>query len=377
MENIRKNTLRNSNFEIMRIFAMVSIIVIHYAVHGVMQVNTINDNCWLDGNLMNKILTILLSGGAVCRNLFFILSGYFLIKRSTISITKIKKIYFHCLFYSVLAVAIFLVAYSTHFYSYQETTIRWKIGNLIKAFVPIDADVWWFATAYFILYLLSPSLNQIFGFLQKKLRVSYFVLSFFWVALPYLIPERYQMLYQAVFYYLMGSYFSLNYEYSGLYNVSKFFDLLFCIFLLLLFGVIEIVYIFNIFNLDNDLLTVYKYFYPCLQWGGVAPICSFFLFSFFYKLKLANNKKINIIAGCTFGIYLLHDNALVSHLIWNKIFICLKHFHQNFILYISHILFSSVIIFVLGIIIDLFRKKVIEERLLYKFLQENNFEIKK
>lgn len=44
------------------------------------------------------------------------------------------------------------------------------------------------------------------------------------------------------------------------------------------------------------------------------------LFMFFLKVKIDYHPWINIAASTTLGIYLLHDNKLVIHYMWDYIF---------------------------------------------------------
>lgn len=47
-----------------------------------------------------------------------------------------------------------------------------------------------------------------------------------------------------------------------------------------------------------------------------AIICAFLLFLGFNNWNITPSKKINKIASCTFGVYLLHDNPNIREFLW-------------------------------------------------------------
>lgn len=51
-----------------------------------------------------------------------------------------------------------------------------------------------------------------------------------------------------------------------------------------------------------------KYFF------GVTPICAFGIFVWFASLDIGSIKWINVIAGTTFGVYLIHDADILRTL---------------------------------------------------------------
>ena len=85
---------RNSNFELLRIFAMLMIVMHHYICHG--------------GFVFDKALTFNKAvsecaywGGKVGINLFVLITGYFMVK-GTWKLSKVLVLYGEILFYSWL-----------------------------------------------------------------------------------------------------------------------------------------------------------------------------------------------------------------------------------------------------------------------------------
>ena len=83
------------------------------------------------------------------------------------------------------------------------------------------------------------------------------------------------------------------------------------------------------------------------------------LFLTFTKIKIKYSKRINAIAATTFGIYLIHDSEFLRDLLWYDILRCFEY--QNSIKIIPFSICAVLFVFILCMVIDLVRKKVIEK----------------
>lgn len=103
-------TKRQSNFELLRIIAMLMIVASHLACHGVQHVldENIAYAAYDSGSLANKIFTSFLNpAGTVGVALFFMITGFFLCKKEKGSI---KKVTLEAAFYSLALGTAFLIA---------------------------------------------------------------------------------------------------------------------------------------------------------------------------------------------------------------------------------------------------------------------------
>ena len=76
-------TERNSNLEILRILAMIMIISHHLAIYSLFAFdNELN-------NLNQYYILLLEMGGKIGSNIFFLISGYFMISKKEINILKL------------------------------------------------------------------------------------------------------------------------------------------------------------------------------------------------------------------------------------------------------------------------------------------------
>lgn len=79
------------------------------------------------------------------------------------------------------------------------------------------------------------------------------------------------------------------------------------------------------------------------------------IFEIFLNIKMKSIKIVNIIASTTLGIYMIHDGVLQRY-IWDTIFKTTEHLSNNSWKIIIDIMIATIIIFIVGTIIDLIRQ---------------------
>ena len=92
-EDVMEKTKRQSNFELLRIFAMIMIILFHIQKHGPLQLLT-GDYGYFPKPIIYLRLLLLEIGaplGMIGNGLFFMISGYFLNSNLNIDTGKIAK----------------------------------------------------------------------------------------------------------------------------------------------------------------------------------------------------------------------------------------------------------------------------------------------
>lgn len=92
-----------------------------------------------------------------------------------------------------------------------------------------------------------------------------------------------------------------------------------------------------------------------------GPIAAIGFFIIFVNVKIDYSKSINSIAESVLGVYLLHDSNFTRNLIWKNIFKIDGAIYQSYFFPI-YSFFCIVLILLLGIMVDCFRRKVIEPR---------------
>ena len=70
----------------------------------------------------------------------------------------------------------------------------------------------------------------------------------------------------------------------------------------------------------------------------------------FLKAKITYRPWINTMVSTTFGIYLLHDNKLVMHYMWNHIFSTYQYYDLPLLLIYAVLIVAF--IFIIGMCVD-------------------------
>lgn len=136
---------RNSNIEVMRILAMVLITAHHLAIWGFFKNSSVTS---ISPNIV--WLQLLESVGKIGVDIFILITGYFSLNsiptlKKVLNLTNRVRLYSLIMFITVLMVG---------------TTTKFSIGLFIKSLFPTIWSMYWFITAYVIIYIFS-------GFLSK------------------------------------------------------------------------------------------------------------------------------------------------------------------------------------------------------------------
>ena len=174
---VNQSKTRDSNIEILRIVATIFIIAHHFAIHSGFEFS--NDSITIN-RLWIQFIEI---GGKIGVNLFILISGYFLINTKTVKINKLVKLWLQIFFY---AITIFLVFVLTG----KET---FEIKEIVKSILPIIFSQWWFASAYFVLFLLSPYINILLKSFNKKQYTAFLALLLgCWCIIPTITGQAFE-----------------------------------------------------------------------------------------------------------------------------------------------------------------------------------------
>ncbi len=136
-----------ANYELLRILAMVMVVVMHFLAHGdyLPALDAPLDGIRMIGGLLEAFCLVAV-------NTYVFISGYFSVK-STFKPGKAIALLCQIWFYALLLLAVlFLLGVPT-------AVQKQGIYGLVQYLFPIETEHYWFATSYFMLYLLSPALN--------------------------------------------------------------------------------------------------------------------------------------------------------------------------------------------------------------------------
>lgn len=292
---------RDSNFELLRILSILLIIMHHYSAQGI---GGLSEHALSVNKTIEYILSL---GGKIGVNCLILITGYFMVN-SSINYMKLLKLIFEVFFYSILSMIIF---YGLGLSAFDPKVVK-------ESLFPLTYDMYWFATTYIVLYLLSPFINY---FIRGLSRGNHLKLILLLVVLWSVFPvftfgqaPGYSNLGWFILVYLIGAYIKL---YPNLYFDNFKLNLAVAA---LSYGIIALsVIILELLGIKNSFYSEHAAY---LREMNMFPtlLCSVSLFLIFKNLKVGKVKVINTIAMSTFGVYLIHNNFFVGPFLWQKVF---------------------------------------------------------
>lgn len=271
--------MRKSNFELLRIFSIWGIIIIH--IWGF--------NCSPDLNHFNFIskgfLAVLGNTGVSC---FILISGYFSIRFNTY---KLWMLWMKSWFLAVIASIGYCIIFKEPFFS----------NHILHDLLPISTGKYWFITDYICLYLLSPFLNKFKNLPPQHRYYLLAILLFFFYISPTLfsysiITVDGKNIGNMITLYLIGMQISLTkqsfYSSKMLSNKMLIILLSICIITGLVFYCFVSIEVIN----DSSLLILIE---------------SIIIFKCFERMKISSN-FINKLASASLAIYILHLHLIMD-----------------------------------------------------------------
>lgn len=312
-----KKTNRESNFELLRILAMVLIIIHHIFVHGInVQIN--DPNTYGVFGIFNNLLfykrlalsELAISFGKIGTDLFILISGYFCINKTDLKIKdKIIKLLSQLLF----AVVILLIC---------STLYNKFIDNSFKYFVNLEtfSKGFWFIGYYLLIIIIGEIFinPRIINISKEKYSKLIWILTAV-VTLSFIVNMNISLIagldvfLTGIYLYLLGGYIS---KYKPFDNIRSY------VFIIIMI----ITYAFIILTFRNNQITNYltnindiNVFHPMLfesfiEYSISCMIIAISTFELFRRIRIKNNKVINYISAATFMTYLIHDNDFVRGL---------------------------------------------------------------
>ena len=352
MHKLKKDN-RLSNYELLRIVAMILIMTSHIFMHGI-NPYIFNSNYTPAGQMFNQprlfiqlvVTYIGRSFGGVGNAIFILLSGYFLIEKEHIDLIKqIKKLLTQVLFASAFLTLISFV------YMNFDNTSTFEVD--IRAF----NNEWWFVGYYIlVIFIAEFSLNKLAKRINKKDYLTILLVLFSIVSLGFTrtilssFAKDFDIVISGIFMYLLGGFIKK-------FNPFKMIKV-YVIILILIFNYIFIIVSYCNFTLSNvhqvlidqgsDFVQVEYAFYGNYQLSGfISAICLFELFS---RIRINQINFLNYVASATFMMYLFHENSLIWGLLlqikWNEIL-----FNRNYFGFLGYILALIILYMIIGVMV--------------------------
>lgn len=342
----RKEKKRMANFELLRILAMVMVVVMHFLSHS--------DSLIVLEKPLNgvRVLGSLLEAfSLVAVNTYLLLSGYLGVRssfRPGKAVSLLCQIWFYAL----------LIPLVLKLFGVPVVATELGIYGLVQYLFPIETEHYWFATSYFMLYLLTPMLNRAavnltkrqFGIVLGGLLILFSGIKS--ISPVVFVFDRYGYdLAWFICVYLAGAYLGL---YGG-ERLKKSGWLLYVGSCLLGFGVNLVMYFLSQrWNSFSYYFTVpFHYnFFPCL----VGAVGLLYGFSGISIKEGAFARAVRRVGGLSFGIYLLHEHIDLRERWygWLKQIVNPSG-KEGVLIFLGELIFCTVLLFAAGILIDWIR----------------------
>ena len=324
---------RKSNYELLRILAIICIVASHYAVKSGIELDS--------GLTINRLSAQMLYLGEVGNNIFMLLMGYFMFGRS-VNCKKAWGIVVDTTFYSI----IFFLA--NILLSGAGTSLK----EILIAFLPIPFFSYWFSTEYLFVLLLSPVLNRLLKSMDA-IMWRYLVILFLTVevVLLSLFANGSSHFVHFVGMYCLGAYFNSPYCKDFLDNKKTG--------IWVICSVLIYAIVWALVDAFQDRITIlYDYEKSMTDINNVfAAMISISLFLWFGKLQIGYNKLINTIASLTFGVYLIHNNGYVSRFLFRRVFDGAGYYQSKW--FLPYSLFVVLAVYLICCAIEWLRKMLL------------------
>ena len=314
-----EKTKRQSNFELLRIFAMVLIILGHIQVHGSQKLLTGDSGYFTQPIIYLRLLVFDIGVilGDIGNGLFIAISGYFMNANDHIDTGKIaKKLLPQLGFVTV----ILIIAYSVWAAFFQSEALI-----LEAATVDYFNNSWWFIGYYFLVIILAKVfLNKFTAKLTrpqfKSLLLTILAVSqFTWSGnMLESLASGSRILAIGVFFFLMGGYIA---RYNPFQNLKWY------TFILAIAATFGIRFL-SAYNIVSQAIAEFiksnaqSRFIPSVQGGSnygitnvIFVIC---LFELFRRWHVSYSAVINFVGKSTMMIYLMHDNTFYRKIFRNN-----------------------------------------------------------
>lgn len=188
--------------------------------------------------------------------------------------------------------------------------VDWSYNSFKSALFPILSDTWWFASTYFVLYLLHPFINIVLNKLNKRqCGILLLLLVVMWSVIPTVSLRSFQgnSLLWFMTMYVAGAF-------ARLHGFNPKLKTLHYLLLFVLFTALT--YLTSLSRAVNGGVETRYYGQEKLT----VFLMSVNLFMTFATLKMKPRKWINVVGPAMFGVYLIHDHPQVRSFLWRTLF---------------------------------------------------------
>ncbi len=346
-----EKTVRQSNFELLRIICMLSIVIFHiYTQTDARELRPENGALYF-------LFVFLGYGGRLVCNCFVMIGAWFLCD-TNFKAERIVNLWLQVFLYAAGITCICFI------FGVHEATIV----TLVQAFLPIMGRPVWFAAEYMCMLMLTPFLNMLLVKEEAVCRKLLVIFGILIIGCATLFPiehttPAFSELVWFLWLYLFVAYFK---RHPCIWMGNK----RVCIIgMIAAYNICVALYIL-LNNCGMDGVAIY---YLNHYENFFSFMISAFLFYAFKNMDIGRIKAVNVIGESTFAVYVLHQVSCFYPTLWNGIFSVNDNIFGLWgIVYIAYVIFM---IFLFSIIIENVRRyvfnKFVYKTKAYKILCES------
>lgn len=351
---------RQLNYELLRVVAMLMIVCLHYLSKG----GSLGDPARADMDATGYTAWLVEAFCLVAVNVYVLISGYFGVDARAHQTGENKitfwgvlkrpfKIWKQVFFYSMLFGCGALIIGVQEFDIYQ----------FFSYCFPLVTEHYWFATCYVVLCLVMPFLNIGISYLEQRETEGLLVglLLFFSISktvIPMQLPwdkYGYDVLWFIVL-YLTGAYLK-RYRISFIKTRGR----AAALYLGSMMAVFASFFLIRMIYLKTGKLEAmvhygYTYNFLFCYTGAIGLFLAFQTYKE-KEWKLERFRKvIELFSGASFGVYLIHEHINIRYA-WPKWLRCYEQIGSPVPVFLCHMLFSVVCVYLVCTAIELIRQK--------------------
>lgn len=354
-----ENSDRNYGIDLLRVIAMIMVVCLHVLLYG-MDINAIPS-----GTVNYYIAWALESICYAAVNIYGLISGFCLYNRKN-SLRRLFNLWLQIFFYSILSTVTLAV------FAHQSFSIK----MIFSSCFPILSGIYWYATAYFVMYLFIPFFNKLLSILDfRQTKTLVFMLLFVFGFLSWIagvlggtgafgVYNGYTVIWLCVLFFVGAAIkkygISVVMITHGKLN-KKIFPVL---------GLISGISVFLSKVLISLVTTaafgrsVYDglFYSYCSPFVIAEALC---LFAYFTTLKMKKEKAIKLclrLSTATFGVYIIHLTKAFDCFVWG-----LFKPYSNHILFFPIVILGTIILYFLCSAFELLRIKI------FKIIKSDKF----
>lgn len=302
--NASRVKTRSSNMELLRILAMLMIVSHHYMAHGGLDMTVVGTSP-LD--VFNQFVYL---GGKLGVTIFVLLTGYFQVT-GRFKPAKLFLLLAQVAFYSLILYAVALGL------GWAAPTPAELLRDLYQSLFAILYGKYWFVSAYFCLYLVSPFLNRLIRTLNQRELLTLVLAGL--VGISILPTFFFTNTFFAdtglgfIFLYCLGAFLRL-YPPRRLPRPTFLFAVSGGLYLIL------VAFMSLILPFARQFFSTFGKYRDAL-WREYSPLVlaiAILLLLGFSGLSI-QSRTINRVASLTLGVYLLHDNFYMQQNLWHQL----------------------------------------------------------